>query len=63
MQLSLESIARLEDLIDQLLAERADLMERNEALSAEHDRLMNDRSRINQELGELLDKLERLERG
>ena len=63
MQLSLESIARLEELIDRLLAERADLMERNEALSAEHDRLINDRSRISQELGELLDKLERLERG
>ena len=59
--MALEAIARLEKLIDQLLAERIELQERNQELSAECDRLMQDRSRVCDELDKLLGKLEHLE--
>jgi hypothetical protein len=58
---ALEAIARLEELIDQLLTERIELQERNRELSLERDRLLLDRSRVSDELDKLLDKLERLE--
>jgi phage shock protein A len=58
---ALEAIARLEELIDQLLAERIKLQQRNQELSAECDRLIQDRGRVSDELGKLLDKLEHLE--
>jgi predicted nucleic acid-binding Zn-ribbon protein len=58
---SLESLARLEKLIDRLLAERVEMQERNRALSGECDRLVQDRTRVSDELDKLLDKLERLE--
>jgi hypothetical protein len=57
----LESLARLEKLIDRLLAERVEMQERNRALSGECDRLVQDRTRVSNELDKLLDKLERLE--
>jgi hypothetical protein len=58
---SLEAIARLEKLVDRLLTERVEMQERNRALSGECDRLVQDRTRISEELDKLLDKLERLE--
>jgi predicted nuclease with TOPRIM domain len=58
---SLESLARLEKLVDRLLAERVEMQERNRALSGECDRLVQDRTRVSNELDKLLDKLERLE--
>lgn len=60
--MSLEAIARLEELIDQLLAERFELQERNQKLTEETDRLLADRTRVSDELDKLLNKLERLER-
>lgn len=59
--MALEAIARLEELIDQLLTERIKLQQRNQELSAECDRLIQDRGRVGDELGKLLDKLEHLE--
>ena len=59
--MSLESLARLEKLVDRLLAERVEMQERNRALSGECDRLIQDRTRVGNELDRLLDKLERLE--
>ena len=59
--MALEAIARLEELIDQLLTERIELQERNRDLSLERDRLLLDRTRVCDELDKLLDKLERLE--
>jgi predicted nuclease with TOPRIM domain len=58
---ALEAIKRLEKLVDRLLSDRADLQERNLEVTAERDRLLQDRSRITDELDKLLDKLERLE--
>ena len=58
--MSLEAIARLEELVDRLLAERAELQERNRSLAGECDRLVKDRTRVSDELDRLLDKLERL---
>jgi FtsZ-binding cell division protein ZapB len=58
---SLEAIARLEKLVDRLLTERVEMQERNQALSGECDRLVQDRTRVSEELDKLLDKLERLE--
>jgi hypothetical protein len=58
---ALEAIKRLEKLVDRLLSDRADLQERNLEVTAERDRLMQDRSRVTDELDKLLDKLERLE--
>jgi FtsZ-binding cell division protein ZapB len=60
-QVSLQAIARLEELVDQLLAERLDLQERNRQLTAECERLVDDRARVSEELDRLLGKLERLE--
>ena len=59
--MSLEAIARLEKLVDRLLTERVEMQERNQALSGECDRLVQDRTRVSNELDKLLDKLERLE--
>ncbi len=59
--MALEAIKRLEKLVDRLLSDRADLQERNLEVSAERDRLLQDRSRVTEELDKLLDKLERLE--
>ena len=59
--MALEAIARLEKLVDQLLTERIELQERNHELTAECDRLMQDRSRVCDELDKLLGKLEHLE--
>ena len=59
--MSLEAIARLEELVDRLLTERIDLQERNQALTGEYDRLVQDRTRVSDELDRLLEKLERLE--
>jgi predicted nucleic acid-binding Zn-ribbon protein len=58
---SLEAIARLEKLVDRLLSERIEMQERNRALTGECDRLVQDRTRVSDELDKLLDKLERLE--
>jgi len=58
---ALEAIARLEKLVGQLLTERVDLQERNQELTAECDRLIQDRSRVCDELDSLLGKLEHLE--
>ena len=57
----LEAIKRLEKLVDRLLSDRVDLQERNLEITAERDRLLQDRSRVTDELNKLLDKLERLE--
>lgn len=59
--MALETIARLEKLIDRLLAERIELQGRNRELSEERDRLIEDRARVSGELGKLLEKLELLE--
>lgn len=59
--MALEAIARLEKLVDQLLAERVELQERHREVAAECERLMQDRSRVCDELDKLLDKLEHLE--
>lgn len=59
--MALEAIKRLEKLVDRLLSDRADLQERNLEVTAERDRLLQDRSRVADELDKLLDKLERLE--
>ena len=59
--MALEAIKRLEKLVDRLLSDRADLHERNLEVTAERDRLLQDRSRVTDELDKLLDKLERLE--
>jgi hypothetical protein len=58
---ALEAIKRLEKLVDRLLSDRVDLQERNLEITAERDRLLQDRSRVTDELDKLLDKLERLE--
>jgi len=58
---ALEAIKRLEKLVDRLLSDRVDLQERNLEVTAERDRLLQDRSRVTDELDKLLDKLERLE--
>ena len=59
--MSLEAIARLEKLVDRLLTERVEMQERNRALTGECNRLVQDRTRVSNELDRLLDKLERLE--
>ncbi len=58
--MTLESIARLEKLVDRLLAERIEQQDRNRELTAECERLINDRSRVSDELDKLLGKLESL---
>ena len=59
--MALEAIKRLEKLVDRLLSDRANLKEYNLEVTAERDRLLQDRSRVTDELDKLLDKLERLE--
>ncbi len=59
--MALEAIARLEGLVDRLLAERVELQERNQELADQRDRLVQDRTRVSDELDKLLKKLERLE--
>ncbi len=59
--MALEAIKRLEKLVDRLLSDRADIQERSLEITAERDRLLQDRSRVTNELDKLLDKLERLE--
>ncbi len=59
--MALEAIARLEGLVDRLLAERVELQERNQELADQRDRLVQDRARVSDELDKLLKKLERLE--
>ena len=59
--MALEAIKRLEKLVDRLLSDRADLQERNLEITAERDRLLQDRSRVTDELDKMLEKLERLE--
>ena len=59
--MALEAIARLEKLVGQLLTERVELQERNQGLTVECDRLVQDRSRVCDELDSLLGKLEHLE--
>ena len=59
--MALEAIARLEKLVGQLLTERVELQERNQELTVECDRLVQDRSRVCDELDSLLGKLEHLE--
>jgi len=58
---ALEAIKRLEKLVDRLLSDRANLKEYNLEVTAERDRLLQDRSRVTDELDKLLDKFERLE--
>ena len=58
--MTLEAIAQLEKLIDQLLAERIEQQNRNRELTAECESLVNDRSRVSNELDKLLAKLEGL---
>jgi hypothetical protein len=58
---ALEAIKRLEKLVDRLLSDRAELQERNLDVTAERDRLLQDRSRVADELDKLLEKLEQLE--
>ena len=55
---ALDVIARLEELVDQLLADRKELQERYHALSEERDRPSRDRSRVSDELDKVLGKLE-----
>jgi hypothetical protein len=57
---ALEAIAQLEKLVDQLLAERIELQNRNREITAECERLVGDRSRVSDELDKLLGKLEGL---
>lgn len=59
--MALEAIAQLEKLVDQLLTERIELQGLNQELTAECDRLLQDRSRVCDELDKLLGKLEHLE--
>ncbi len=58
--MALEAIAQLEKLVDQLLAERIELQGRKRELTAKCERLVEDRSRVNDELDKLLGKLEGL---
>ena len=58
--MTLEAIARLEELVDLLLTERVELQRSNRELTAECDRLKHDRSRVSDELDKLLGKLEQL---
>ena len=59
--MALEAIARLEELVERLLAERVKLQVSHQELTAECDRLYQDRLRVCNELDKLLGKLENLE--
>ncbi|MBW2451862.1 MAG: hypothetical protein JRE16_01245 [Deltaproteobacteria bacterium] len=56
-------IAKLESLIDRLLAEYSEISVRNEALLAEREHLLTERNRVQAELQSLLTKLDLLEDG
>lgn len=56
-----ELLARLEELVDCLLQERVELIQKNGKLAAELERLNADRARVRAELGNVLVKLDRLE--
>ena len=58
--MSLESLARLEELVDKMLSDREQMQKRNLQLQEELKFLQQERARISEELGKLLDKLERL---
>ena len=58
----MELIVRLEELVGRLLQERAELLQSNRDLAAEVGCLVADRARVHAELGEVLDKLDRLEK-
>lgn len=58
--MSLESLARLEELVDKMLTDREQLQKRNLQLQEELKFLHQERTRISEELEKLLDKLERL---
>ena len=60
--MSVDLIARLEELVDRLLSERAELARRNRVLSSELDRLRADRDRARAELGTIIAKLDNVER-
>lgn len=61
--MDLELIARLEQMIDRLLAERSELQRRNRDLAGELDRLRAERLRIGGEIDGVLSRLDRLEEG
>jgi hypothetical protein len=56
----MELITRLEELIDRLLSERAELLRKNRVLVAERDSLSADRNRVCSELGGLLAMIDKL---
>ncbi len=56
----MELITRLEELVDRLLSERAELLRKNRVLVAERDSLAADRNRVYGELGDLLAKIDKL---
>lgn len=60
--MALEAIARLEELVDRMLTERAELLTRNAAVVAERDGLLKERAKVRAELDKLLARLELLER-
>ena len=57
-----EDFARLEKLVDRMLAEHEELLQRSTALADERDRLLSERQRVSAELDQVLAKLERLDR-
>ena len=57
-----DEIVRLEALVERLLKERSDLLQRNAVLAGERDRFSNERARVAGELDSLLAKLDCLER-
>lgn len=57
-----EDFTRLEKLVERLLAEREELLQRSAVLSSERDRLLRERERISVELDQVLGKLDRLDR-
>ncbi len=60
--MAFEAIAHLEELVDRMLAERAELLRRNEEITAERKGLIEDREKVRAELDKLLVKLDLLER-
>jgi hypothetical protein len=57
-----DEFARLEKLVDRLLGEREEILQRNADLAGERDQLYRERARVSAELDRLLVKLERLDR-
>ncbi len=62
LSVAFEAIAHLEELVDRMLAERAELLRRNEEIAAERKGLIEDREKVRAELDKLLVKLDLLER-